>query len=161
MDLYAFEDFFREHYPAVRRALVLGLGSIEAAEDATQEAFIRACVRWPRVREMERPAAWVYVTAVNAAKDELTRAERRSAAQQRHDVATLGDEMARVVARLDVADAVDALAPRQRLAIVLRYLASLQNEEVARAMRCSIGTVKSTLHSALKNLRVELEEANT
>jgi len=159
MDLYAFEDFFREHYPVVRRALILGLGSIERAEDATQEAFVRACVRWPRVREMERPAAWVYVTAVNVAKDEGRRAGRRSPTQPRQPVATLCDETTSVIARLDIADALEVLAPRQRLAVVLRYLASLQNDEVARAMNCSVGTVKSTLHSALKNLRVELEEA--
>jgi RNA polymerase sigma factor (sigma-70 family) len=160
MDLYAFEDFFREHYPAVRRALILGLGSIDAAEDATQEAFIRACVRWPRVREMERPAAWVYVTAVNVAKDEVTKAARRSSAQQEQRVVRPSDEATNVVTRLDIADALEALAPRQRLAVVLRYLASLRNDEVARAMNCSVGTVKATLHSALKNLRVDLEEAN-
>jgi RNA polymerase sigma-70 factor (ECF subfamily) len=123
MDLYDFESFFREHYPAVRRALVLGFGSIEAAEDATQEAFVRACVRWPRVREMERPAAWVYVTAVNVAKDEGRRTARHSMAQRRERAVERGDETARVIARLDIADALETLAPRQRLAVVLRYLA--------------------------------------
>jgi RNA polymerase sigma factor (sigma-70 family) len=65
-----------------------------------------------------------------------------------------------MVTRLEIADALKALAPRQRLAVVLRYLAALRNDEVARAMDCSVGTVKATLHSALKNLRVDLEEAN-
>jgi RNA polymerase sigma factor (sigma-70 family) len=63
-----------------------------------------------------------------------------------------------VVAHVDVREALQGLAPRQRMAVVLRYLGDLTNEEVAKAMGCSVGTVKSTLHSALAGLRVELEE---
>jgi len=157
MEPYVFEDFFREHYPQVRSALILALGSVEAAEDATQEAFVRACVRWTQVRGMERPAAWVYVTAVNAARDEHRRMNHRSRRQD-HVGGGSVDEIGQAVDRLDIVVALESLAPRQRTAIVLRYLASLRNDEVAQAMKCSVGTVKSTLHSALKKLRVELEE---
>jgi RNA polymerase sigma-70 factor (ECF subfamily) len=158
MEPYVFEDFFREHYPQVRSALILALGSVEAAEDATQEAFVRACVRWTKVRGMERPAAWVYVTAVNAARDEHRRMNRRPRHDQDHVGGGSVDEIGQAVDRLDIVVALELLAPRQRTAIVLRYLASHRNEEVAQAKNCSVGTVKSTLHSALKKLRVELEE---
>jgi len=155
-----FEDFFKEHYPTVRRALILALGSTELAEDATQEAFVRACVRWSRVRVMERPAAWVYVTATNNARDQFRRSQRQAVAQERSSRPDLSlDDPAAAIARVDVVRALDALPPRQRLAVVLRYLGGLRNEEVARAMKCSVGTVKSTVHTALANLRVEFEEA--
>jgi RNA polymerase sigma factor (sigma-70 family) len=54
--------------------------------------------------------------------------------------------------------ALEQLAPRQRAAVVLRYLGDLSVAEVARAMGCAEGTIKSTLHTALARLRVDLDE---
>jgi len=45
------------------------------------------------------------------------------------------------------------LAPRQRMAIVLRYYADLPVKQIAKAMQCREGTVKATLHAALGILR--------
>jgi RNA polymerase sigma factor (sigma-70 family) len=53
--------------------------------------------------------------------------------------------------------AVVSLPPRQRLAVALRFHADLSVPEISRAMRCSEGTVKSTLHAALQRLQVELK----
>jgi RNA polymerase sigma factor (sigma-70 family) len=145
-----FEEFFARNYSSVRRALTLAFGSADLADDAAQEAFIRVCVRWSRVRSMSRPQGWVYVTAANVARDRLRCAGRREYAEGRENVdEAVRDVAMSVVAHVDVRDALAALAPRQRMAVVLRYLADLTNEEVARAMGCSVGTVKSTLHSAL------------
>ena len=55
-------------------------------------------------------------------------------------------------------DAITTLPARQREAVVLRYLADLPLADVADAMGCAVGTVKATLHHALRALRVELEE---
>jgi RNA polymerase sigma-70 factor (sigma-E family) len=154
-----FEEFFSAHYSRVRRALTLAFGSAEIADDAAQEAFIRACVRWSRVRAMPRPQGWVYVTATNIGRDHVRRAGRRHDAETRGKAREASRDIAiAVVAHMDVTEALDRLAPRQRMAVVLRYLGDLTNEEVAQAMGCSVGTVKSTLHSALAGLRVELEE---
>jgi RNA polymerase sigma-70 factor (sigma-E family) len=154
-----FEEFFAAHYSRVRRALTLAFGSAEVADDAAQEAFIRACVRWSRVRAMPRPQGWVYVTATNIGRDQLRRAHRRRDAERRRKAREPARDVAiAVVAHMDVREALEVLSPRQRLAVVLRYLGDLTNEEVAKAMGCSVGTVKSTLHSALAGLRVELEE---
>ena len=52
------------------------------------------------------------------------------------------------------------LAPRQRATVVLRYLCDLPTVDVAEALGCSPGTVKSALHQALTNLRVELVDGD-
>lgn len=154
-----FEEFFAAHYSRVRRALTLAFGSGEVAEDAAQEAFIRACAKWSRVRAMPRPHGWVFVTATNIGRDHVRRAIRRQDAEGRRRVHEPARDIAiAVVAYVDVREALEGLAPRQRMAVILRYLGDLTNEEVAQAMGCSVGTVKSTLHSALAGLRVELEE---
>jgi len=119
-----------------------------------QEGFARAYRRWSSVSAMERPVAWVYVVALNRF--------RRESRHRRIDLATatapLQDPAAAVAVAVSIRAALETLAPRQRTAVVLRYLADLRLAEVAEAMGCSVGTVKATLHTALRKLRVDLEE---
>jgi RNA polymerase sigma factor (sigma-70 family) len=63
-----------------------------------------------------------------------------------------------VATSLSLRTSLAALPVRQRQAVVLRFLADLSIDEVAQAMQCAPGTVKSTVHAALARLRVELDE---
>ncbi len=146
-----FDEFFFEHYVRVVRSLVLAGGGPSDAEDAAQDAFAKAMQRWGSVSVMDRPATWVYVVAVR----ELRRKAKRGTATPILEEAA-PDHADGVVASEVVEHALQLLAPRQRLAVVLRYHADLTVPEVSRAMRCSEGTVKSTLHTALEHLRIDL-----
>jgi RNA polymerase sigma factor (sigma-70 family) len=154
-----FDEFFAEHYPRVVGSLLLACGTSSDVEDAAQEAFAKAMLRWRSVSQMHRPATWVYVVAVRELRRRLSRG--RDLAGAVDDADALGDtgvpDIADVV--VDgalVAGALASLAPRQRLAVVLRFHADLKVNDIARAMRCSEGTVKASLHAALAHLRVHL-----
>ena len=71
-----FDDFFRQHYGRLLRALTAACGSREEAADAVQEAFVRAHQRWERISGYEDPAAWVRRVAINRTRDAFRRAER-------------------------------------------------------------------------------------
>lgn len=146
-----FEAFFDRHYEPVVRSLAVALGDPREAEDLAQEAFTRALRKWRQVATYERPATWVYVVAVRAGG---RRFSNPGLSASRTDVAP--DPGPGVATSLWLLDALDVLAPRQRLAVVLRFLADLPVAEVAEVMGCAVGTVKSTLHTALRHLRVEL-----
>src|SRR5437773_11042306 len=126
----SFATFYDEHYGAVCRGLSVALGDAPRAEEAAQEAFTRAYVRWRRVSQMDRPAGWVYVTAVRVAT------RRRHARSVRVEPRSVGDVADVVVERESLAEAIDHLAERQRLAIVLRYGLDLSVDDVAEAMGC-------------------------
>lgn len=152
-----FEEFFDDHYAAVARSLALAGGDHHAAEEATQEAFARALDRWRSVRDMERPVGWVYVVALR----ELRRRQKRRRREEETPPAGLAaaaDPAGRVATAVSVRTVLATLPPRQREAVVLRYLADLPIAEVATAMGCATGTVKSAVHAALAAMRVELEE---
>jgi RNA polymerase sigma factor (sigma-70 family) len=124
----------------------------EHAADAVSEAFTRAFEAWNRVAIMERPEAWVYTVAVNA----LRRRGRRAGTERRL-LHTLSDrETDRAPIRHDTEPelwaAVDALPPRQRQAVALRYVLGFSQHEVARAMGTSDGTAASTLAKARTHL---------
>jgi RNA polymerase sigma-70 factor (ECF subfamily) len=152
----SFEAFFEAEYPGICRALWLGLGDGSELEDAAQEAFARAFRKWSTVSRLDRPATWVYVVAVRQARGRRDRL---------HRVSVLGyeppDPIERIVSRLSIVTALDQLAPRQRLAIVLRYYADLSVRDIARAMRCREGTVKATIHVAHDRLRTLLSDDRT
>ena len=151
-----FAAFYAANAEPVRRALGLVLRDGSLAEEATQEAFTRAYVSWRRVGAMDRPAAWVYVVALHVAYRRRGRGVTEPA-----PTGTAGPDIAELVAtRESVRAAIARLPERQRTAIVLRYLADLPLSDIATAMGCAVGTVKSTLHSAVLRLGVELEDDN-
>jgi RNA polymerase sigma-70 factor (ECF subfamily) len=153
-DVDDFESFFTENYGSVVRALTLAFGSRDRAEDLSQEAFAQAFRRWKRVREMNEPVGWVYTVAVNRGSRNL-RHDRRPVDVS---VAVRTSDLPATIANTMVLEtALARLAPRQRTAVVLRYFADLPVKDIADAMGCSMGTVKATIHSALKKLQVTLD----
>jgi len=104
---------------------------------------------------MDRPVAWVYVVAMSAERKRWRR--EQNAPTPDSPAASHDDLAAAVVTTILLREAIVRLPPRQRAAIVLRYLADLSIAEVAQAMGCADGTVKATIHQALKNLRVDVE----
>jgi RNA polymerase sigma factor (sigma-70 family) len=150
----------------VVRTLALAVGDRQRAEDAAQEAFARAFRRWGAVSRMERPVGWVIVVGVNQVKRWITRVDRRDEAHAASLASLAPADPTGAAAQPDPADqvatgatlraALDRLGPRQRATVVLRILCDLSTEDVAAALGCSTGTVKSALHTALTNLRVDL-----
>jgi len=149
----SFEEFFYEHYEPVRRSLVIALSDPVLAEELAQDAFTRALAGWRRVSKMQRPAGWVYIVALRAG-----RRQRSAGCAAIAIESTTPDAPEAVLDGLVLAQALERLPERQRIAIVLRFLADLPLAEVAAAMDCAIGTVKSTLHAALLRLGVEMSE---
>jgi len=150
-----FDEFFFDNYARVVRSLTLAGGARGDAEDAAQDAFAKALQRWKSVSAMNRPATWVYVVAIR----HMRRAKQRHSRAIEAVTAPVDDALDHadaVVASEVIERALDLLPPRQRLAVVLRFHADLTVPEVSRAMQCSEGTVKSTLHAALEHLRIDL-----
>jgi len=144
----AFPDLFRLAYQVSFRVL----GDRGDAEDVAQEALARAHVRWVRLRE--RPEGWVVRVSTNLAIDRLRR-RQRSRLGAEEPVALVETHLTE---RIDVARALGHLARRQREVVVLRYLADWSEADVARALGCSPGSVKSHASRGLAHLRHYLDE---
>jgi len=134
------------------------LTSWDQAEDVVQEAL--ACA-W-RKRAQFDPSrgtarSWLIAITADQARTERRRARRRNAAVDADTL--LSDDVAiRATQDLDLERCLGKLSARQRLAVDCYYFADLPIADVAVVMRCSIGTVKSTLADARRKLRALLEE---
>jgi RNA polymerase sigma factor (sigma-70 family) len=143
-----FEAWYRREYPTVLGSLLLTLANRDIAEEAAAEAFARAYERWGRVQTMARPRGWVYVVALNVARRRLRRrALERILLMRIRPLAEVPPETG-----FELWDLVRALSPRERMAIVLRYVVDLPESEVAKVMGISPGGVAKTLHTARSHI---------
>jgi RNA polymerase sigma-70 factor (ECF subfamily) len=138
-----FEAFYLAHYGRLVSQLLAMLGDLAEAEDAVQEAFARASVRWRWLSAYDAPDAWVRRVAFNVARNSLRRARSRMRAAER--LPRPAAAPAPTAELLDVLAAMRPLPLRQREALVLHYVAGLPVEEIARQLRVPAGTVKSRL----------------
>lgn len=144
----SFAAFYRDQYgPVVKLAFALS-GRWSVAEEATQEAFLRALVRWEDGR-LDCPEAWVRTVAVNLARSRLRRigAELRALARRGPEREVDEPDLIPTESTAFWA-AVRSLPPRQGQAIALYYLEDRPVREVAELMGCADGTVKALLHQA-------------
>jgi RNA polymerase sigma-70 factor (ECF subfamily) len=152
-----FEGWFRSEYPTVLASLLLTLANRDLAEEAAAEAFARAYECWSRVHVMDRPRAWVYVVALNVARRRL---RRRSMERMLLARARPPEELPPETG-FELWDLVRALSPRERMAIVLRYVMDLPESEVAKAMGISTGGVAKTLHTARSHIASMITDDTT
>ncbi|MET8151741.1 SigE family RNA polymerase sigma factor [Actinoplanes sp. NPDC049668] len=149
-----FDDFVRGRSTGLLRVAYLLTGDRHTAEDLVQEVLEQMYVRWRRIQGA--PEAYARRALVNRATNRWrSRGRRPEAPLGRHDVAE-PDHSEHVVIRDAVVEALRALPPRQRAAVVLRYLDDLPIADVARALDCSEGSVKSNASRGLERLRAAL-----
>ena len=152
-----FAAFVEQWSPALLRVAFLLTGDRWLAEDLLQTALLKTSRRWSRIADHQ--AAYPYVRRVLVTTYAGWRRRRRVSevltGQLPEHLPTDRDEAVpgRAVAALD------ALPPRMRAVIVLRYYEDLSEADTAAALGCSTGSVKSQASRGLARLRVELSPA--
>ena len=146
-----FLDLYERELGPVFRTVFLLCRDRDVAEEATQEAFVRALERWKRLRSEPWLAGWITTTAMNHAR----RALRRRDVSGRPEAAADAPDPDLA---LDLWRTVAALPLRQQQVVVLHYRLGLSTAEAASVMRCGEGTVRGYLTRARDALRTRLQE---
>ncbi|MDQ7844766.1 MAG: RNA polymerase sigma factor [Armatimonadota bacterium] len=131
----------------------------EDASDVAQEVFIRAYRALPRFAARAAVRTWLYRITVNLCLDLAGRRARGLLAgwsellQQAAPRGNPGEAVERRELADAVAEAIDALPPRQKAMVILRVYQDLPYAEIGRIMGCAEGTVKATMFAAFGKLR--------
>jgi len=149
-----FDDFVRARSTGLLRVAYLLTGDLHAAEDLVQDVLEQMYVKWRRIGGA--PEAYARRALVNRSANRWRRRGRRPETALAHHDRPEPDHSDDVVVRDAVVEALRTLPPRQRAAVVLRYLDDLPIAEVARALNCSPGAVKSNASRGLERLREAL-----
>jgi RNA polymerase sigma-70 factor (sigma-E family) len=146
---------FSEHYAALMRIAYAMTGSQEIAEELTQETFVRVARRLDGLRDPQAAPLYLRRTLVNLVR----RSFQRRMLELRHRVGRADVEPETDHAgRLTMVGALRTLSPRQRVCVVLRFYEDRTEQDTARLLGVSVGTVKSQTHKALKKLESILKE---
>jgi RNA polymerase sigma factor (sigma-70 family) len=154
-----FQRFLDTHREEVWRFLVASVGPVEA-DDCFQETFISALDAYPRLRADSNLRAWVLTIAHRKALDvHRGRAARALPVAEVSEVADNGASTERSATNAPsirdegLWEAVNNLPPRQRSAVLLRYVGDLPHRNIAQAIGCSEEAARRSLHEGLNRLR--------
>jgi RNA polymerase sigma-70 factor (sigma-E family) len=155
-----FDDFYRGSRDRLLGLVYALTGDLVEAQDAVQEAYIRAWQRWAALSRYDQPEAWVRMVACRIATSRWRSMRSRvrayiRAADPVQAAPPPGVDM------LDVIAAMRRLPEEQRVAIALHYLVGLPVADVARETRAPVGTVKARLARGRKALAPLLDEDST
>ena len=164
----AFGMLVERHQTVAFRTAYVICGSAADAEDAAQDAFIKARAAMGRFREGAPFRPWLLTIVANEARNRVRAAGRRErlvlrVAEERRPGGAVPSPEAALLdfeRRDELLAAVAELPENDRQAIACRYLLDLSEEETAAALGCPRGTVKSRLSRALAHLRERMEAAD-
>jgi RNA polymerase sigma-70 factor (ECF subfamily) len=154
------EEWLEDGYAVSFRTACLILGNPADAEEAVQEAFLRAWRFRDSLTSVPSIKPWLYRVVVNSCysklRQEIPHRDRRAGDGQLDELTATTDDPAVLAQRSEVADTVMAALQRLpaslRVPIVLRYYADLSERDIAQAIGRRQGTVKSRLHEARRRL---------
>lgn len=149
----AFTEYAAAAWPALYRRAYLLAGQHADAEDVAQQTLIRVRRHWPKVVAADNIDGYVLRMLTN-----VFLSSRRPARVSRELLTVAPESSAEPPTdpRGELWPHICALAPRQRAVMVLRFYEDLSEREIADVLGVTPGTVKSTAHKALANLRTAL-----
>ncbi|HAI87870.1 MAG TPA: RNA polymerase sigma factor SigY [Firmicutes bacterium] len=157
-DRDALEELFRVNYPLLLGALVRITGDARAAEDVAQDAVLRAIVNLEKYEPRAKFSTWLITTALNTYRNRL-RCARRELPTEHVSIAGVDSAEDLALGRLATSDAASllgALSADKRQVFVLKHYYGFTYQEIADAVGCPVGTVRSRLHDSVQMLRREI-----
>ena len=127
------------------------------AQDAVQEASVRAWRGWKDLRERDKFHSWFSQILVNVCRTRLRQRSKRRTVDVEDVSLESPDPFRAALARDAVGRALSSLSNELRMVVVLRYWGELSLAEIADRLRIPVGTVKSRHHAALQVLRRRIQ----
>lgn len=148
-----YRALFEAEYPRLVRELRVIVADGALAEDLAADAFEQLLRRWSKVREYERPGAWVRLVALRGASKAQRRRARRPAIE-----ASWAPRAGEPPVDLDLKAALAQLTLHQRAAVVLHHLGGYSGRDVASMLGCEEVTVRTHLLRGRRRLAELLDD---
>ncbi len=153
-------ELYQRQYPATVRLAHLLVHDNAVAEDLAQEAFVRLYSHWDQVEDIEAAPGYLRTTLVNLARGHGRKqgvAQRWTPdpelpARSAEDVAVTNSQSSAVV------EALQRLSPRQKECLVLRHYEGLTESQIAGAVGCAVGSVRTHVKRGMAALAAMLDD---
>jgi RNA polymerase sigma factor (sigma-70 family) len=163
------EEVYARYAPALYRYVQTITGDYDETQDVVQLTFVKAFVRWPRLKDIEPGYLhnWLYKVATNTARDVLRRLKRQLAFKKKYQAqeihgTTEQNQWQNMVVEADetaclVQEALKVLSRRQRACLHLYVVEELSGAEVASMLKIKPNSVTGYISRAKKKFRKEYE----
>lgn len=150
------EGLYAAHFAEAAKVAFLVTGDAHLAEDIAQDAFLASISRMAFLRRPDRFEAYLRRAVLNRCASHHRRRKRQESVLRAAAETTVKSDTDRVDDIDAVRRALGRIPPRQREAMILRYLVDLNDQEIAALMKCRVGTVRSLMSRGRESLRREL-----
>jgi RNA polymerase sigma-70 factor (sigma-E family) len=140
---------YQAHALSLARLALLMLGDADAAQDVVQDAFFGLYRRWDKLASADAAPAYLRASVLNGCRTALKRRSRPALPAAEQSLESAEATVVHTEEQRGVLAAVQRLPARQREVVVLRYYLDMSEEQAARAMGVSRGTVKSATSRAV------------
>jgi RNA polymerase sigma-70 factor (ECF subfamily) len=163
-DAEAFSVLVSEHQQFVYNLALRALQDSHEAEDAAQDAFVRAWMALPNFRGQSQFRTWLYRIVTNVCYNRMPRLRKEMSAMGDEQVMDVpdetsdnpADEVESIQQRAFLQKQIDELPESYKILVILRYQQELSYEEIANVLSLPLGTVKTGLFRAKAQLRQAL-----
>lgn len=164
-DSEAYAILMDRYYDRYLRFAANMLGDAADAEEAVQDAFLRAYRSLPRYEDRERFGAWLFRIVANRCRTAATRRSRRDSVVSHNEAALLSASTAHPAEQQAWREAIDRalaqLAGDQREAFLLKHVEDLSYEEMAEITGAGVSALKMRVKRACDRLRELLQEVHS
>lgn len=145
-----FDEFYAARAGVLVRAVYLATGDHGRAQDAVQEAFVRAWMRWDQLEHGD-PTQWVYTVAWRMAIKDWRRGKRLENTLRRHGISDRAVDPPDPLT-VDVQRALATVDAKSRSVLIMYYFADRSVHDIAMILDIPEGTVKARLHRSRASL---------
>ena len=154
-DEVAFARIVAAHHEDMARIAYFVCGDLDIAEEAEQSAWAVAYRRLKDLRDPDRLRPWLMAVAANEAR-QLARSRRRRTVRELSIADPARPRDVDHAARIDLADALGRLDPKDRAIVGMRFVGGFESAEIGQAMGMTASGVRVRLHRLLERLRKDL-----
>ena len=153
----AFYELISERKEMLYKTAFTYVKNKEDALDILNETVYRAFISIKRLKEPEFFNTWLTRILINCALDTLRKDKKVLQLDEQTGIANLSSTLAQEDV-FDLNIAVDSLKEKYKTIVILKYFQDMTLAEISEVMQCPLGTVKTNLYKALKELKINLEE---
>lgn len=155
-DINAFEEFFYKYGEEVSRIIFRLTGDVEETKDLTQDVFLKVFVNLPSFKGQSSVKSWLYRIAVNTVWDYFRKKRYRRTIAIEGFRTPYRERIRRKVAQKElntlILELLQEIPLKYKIVLILRDLEGYSYQEIAKVLKCKIGTVESRLYRARKYL---------
>jgi len=163
MDRDTLEELYHKHFAKAYHSAYMVTGNVQLAEDATQEAFLKAFTNLHTLKEIAKFGSWISVIVTNCAIDILRKNKKIILTDNENDYLNSDlenspqDSWEQQETCQEVRSALQMLDPEDREILVLKYFNELSIQEIAELTSLPTGTIKSRLFRTREKFRLLLQ----